>query len=234
LKCSPPVILILAMLGIAQAAPSSQPTDPQLWKEMSVIDAVVGKIKDVSADFEQQKFTPLLKKPLISSGHVLGKTDRTLWTTDKPEPTKMLVDSTSIRIYYPEQMLEEIYPIQGQLGALASSPLPRIAALRRFFSFERIPAKSLDPAADDDKFLAIRMLPIDSALQEHVEEVKVLLDRRTGFIARAENIDADGDRTVLTFSNVKVDTNLPDDSLRLDIPTDAKISRPLDAMGGSP
>jgi outer membrane lipoprotein-sorting protein len=146
----------------------------------------------------------------------------------------MLVDSNRIRIYYPQQNLEEIYPIQGQLGMLASSPLPRIDSLRRFFSFERIPAKSLDPAATDDKYLALRMLPIDSSLKEHVQEVNVLLDRRTGFIVRAENTDADGERTALTFSNVKIDNDLPDDSLRLDIPADAKISRPLDAMGGSP
>jgi outer membrane lipoprotein-sorting protein len=222
------------MLRIARAdAPASQPIDPQLWKEMSAVDAIVGRIKDVSADFEQRKFTPLLKKPLVSSGQVLGKSDRTLWTTDKPEPTKMLVDSTSIRIYYPRQELEEIYPIEGQLGALASSPLPRIDALRRFFSFEKIPANSLNSAADDEKYLALRMLPIDASLKEHVEEVKVLLDRRTGFIVRAENTDADGDRTVLTFSNVKVDTALSDESLRLDVPAGTKISRPLDSMGGS-
>jgi outer membrane lipoprotein-sorting protein len=225
---------MLATLGVARAdSPASQPTDPQLWKEMSAVDGIAGKIKDVSADFEQQKFTPLLKKPLTSSGHVFGKGERTLWVTEKPEPTKMLVDAASIQIYYPDEKLEEIYPIEGQLGALASSPLPRIDVLRRFFSFEKIPAKSLDPAVNDNDFLAIRMLPIDASLREHVQEVNVLLDRRSGFIVRAENTDADGDRTVLTFSNVKVDGGLADDALRLDIPADVKVSRPLDAMGGT-
>jgi hypothetical protein len=228
LRCSLLAILFFAFVGSSRAAePTSQPIDPQLWKEMSAIDTIVGRIKDVSADFEQRKFTPLLKKPLVSSGHVRGKSDRTLWITDKPESTKMLVDSVGNSIYYPQQGLEEIYPIEGQLGALASSPLPRIDALRRFFSFEKMADTS------DDRHLALRMLPIDASLREHVEEVKVLLDRQTGFIVRAENTDADGERTVLTFSNVKIDTGMSDDSLRLDVPAGTKISHPLESMGGS-
>jgi hypothetical protein len=231
-------ILIIAMLGWVHAAepvasPTTQPIDPQLWKEMSAIDTIVGRIKDVSADFQQEKFTPLLTKPLISTGHVFGKNDRTLWLTEKPEPTKMSVDATSIRIYYPRQELEEIYPIQGQLGALASSPLPRISVLRQFFSSERIAAGTLDPSANDDAFLAIKMLPIDASLRVHVQDVKVLLNRKTGFIARAENTDADDERTVLTFSDVKVDSDLSEAALRLDVPASTKISRPLESMGGS-
>jgi hypothetical protein len=232
-----PLLLFLAIATIARAAdapaPASQPVDARLWADMSAVDVIVGRIKDVTADFQQEKFTPLLKKPLISRGQVIGKSDRTLWLTQKPEPTKMLVDSSGMRIFYPDQGLEEIYPIEGQLGALASSPLPRIDVLRRFFSFERLAAASVEAGRSDADVLAVKMTPIDAALQEHVEEVKVLLDRKTGFILRAENIDADGEKTVLTFSNVKIDTGVSDDAMRLDVPAGTKISRPLDALGGA-
>ncbi len=218
------------------SSPSSQPVDEKLWAEMAAIDARAGKIADVRADFEQRKFTPLLKKPLISSGRVLGKGTATIWITEKPEPTKMLVDAKEIRIYYPKQGVMEIYPIEGQLGALASSPLPRLEVLKRFFAFERTAAASLDPSASDDRFLALRMPPIVAALREYVVEVKVLLNRETGFIERAENVDADGDRTVLTFLNVRVDTGMKDEEMRMDMPAGTRIVKPLEGMGqgGSP
>lgn len=231
--------LTAGMIGTAYTAahpataPTSQAIDTQLWAEMSQVDAKAADIRDVSADFEQQKFTPLLKKPLVSSGHVLGKGSAMLWITDQPEPTKMLVNADQIRIYYPREAVMEVYPIEGQLGALASSPLPRLDTLRRFFSFEKIPAKSLDPQADDQKYLALRMTPTDPALREHVREVKVLLDRGNGFIVRAENTDADDERTVLTFTHVRVNTGVSDKAMRLDVPPGTKVTHPLEGLGGT-
>lgn len=236
------ILLLIARPAVAQlataptpaAAPTSQPVDRQLWDEMMAVDAKASHIDDLSADFEQRKFTPLLKKPLVSSGRVLGKGASTLWTTEKPEPTKMLVDAGEIRIYYPREAVMEIYPIQGQLAALAASPLPRLEALKRFFSFERISAASIDPAADDTRHLALRMVPTDPALREHVDEVKVLLGRGTGLILHAENTDGDGERTVLTFSNVRVDSGVSDQAMRLDVPPNTRITRPLEGLGSHP
>jgi outer membrane lipoprotein-sorting protein len=233
------ICVAAGMISLTQAAappataPTSQAVDPKLWAEMSKVDAKAANIRDVSADFEQKKFTPLLKKPLVSTGQVIGKGSATLWITDKPEPTKMLVNAGEIRIDYPRQAVMEVYPIEGQLGALASSPLPRLDTLRRFFSFEKIPAQSLDPQANDEKYLALRMIPIDPALREHVQEVKVLLDRQNGFIVRAENIDADDERTVLTFTHVRVNTGVADDAMRLDVPPGTKVTHPLEGLGGN-
>jgi outer membrane lipoprotein-sorting protein len=231
-------LLTITSVAVAQptTAPSTQPggTDPQLWAEMTAVDANAGGIRDLTADFEQKKFTPLLKKPLVSSGHVTGKGAATLWITQKPEPTRMLVDANGIRIYYPNQKVMEVFPLQGQLGALASSPLPRLDMLMRFFSFERIPAASIDPKADDTKYLALRMTPTDPALREHVDFVRVLLDRTTGFIVIAENTDADGERTMLAFSSVRTDTGVKDDAMQLDVPPGTKVTHPLEGLGSSP
>jgi outer membrane lipoprotein-sorting protein len=220
----------LFIAAAATAGPTSQPVDPALWKEMTQIDSKVAKIHDVTADFRQEKFTPLLKRPMVSTGRVMGKGSATLWITEKPEPTRMRCDASEIRIYYPRQAMEEVYPLEGQLGTLASSPLPRIHTLVKFFSFEKVPAKSLDGSADDGNFLALRMIPTDPALKDHVKEVKVLLDRRTGFIVRAENTDADEERTVMNFTHVEIDTGMTDDQLKLNVPAGAKISHPLQGL----
>ena len=52
----------------------------------------VAVIVNLSVDFEQQKFAPLLKKPLVSCGTVFAKAAAVLWNTRTPEPTLMRGD----------------------------------------------------------------------------------------------------------------------------------------------
>jgi outer membrane lipoprotein-sorting protein len=213
------------------AAPTSQAADSKLWSELQQIDARSAHIDSVTADFEQRKFTTMMKRPLISTGHVTASGTTALWKTDKPEPTTMLVTPKEIRIYYPQQAVVEIYPVQGQLGALAASPLPRLDTLQKFFTFERDSAASLDPAATDEKCLAVRLTPSNDELRQHVKQVRVLLDRATGAIRLAETTDTDGDRTVMTFSKMKLGDALPKDALKLNIPPGTKEVHPLEGLG---
>ena len=55
---------------------------------MLQIDAQGAKITDLKADFAQEKFTPLLKKPLISSGTISIKGSAALWKTVRAEPVR--------------------------------------------------------------------------------------------------------------------------------------------------
>ena len=86
---------------------------------------VTTKIADLTADFEQQKFTAMLKKPLISSGAVAVRGSAMLWKTRKPEPSELQIDQKEVRIYYPAQETIEVYQVEQKLGQLAASPLPR-------------------------------------------------------------------------------------------------------------
>ena len=94
----------------------------------------------------------------------------------------------------------------SRLGALAASPFPRLEVTKKYFTFERIAAKGLSPEADEAKNLALRMKPIDAELRKHLDEVSVLLEISSGLVLRAETIDADGDRTVMKFSNIKTNS----------------------------
>jgi outer membrane lipoprotein-sorting protein len=75
------------------------------------------------------------------------------------------------------------------------------------------------------------MTPIDKELAEHVESVTVLIDAERGFILACQMIDADGERTVIRFSNVKTNTHLDDSRLRLNLPAEVKTVRPLENLG---
>ena len=217
------------------SSPTSRPAnvDPAAWERMLDIDTRAGRVEDLTADFEQQKFTAMLKKPLVSSGVVAVRGSNMLWATRKPEPSMLQIDTKEVRIYYPAQKTIEVYQIQQKLGQLAASPLPRLAVLREHFTFEPIPVAEMGERDDNSgKFFAVRMTPIDPELREHVEAVRVLLDAQRGLIIRLEMRDSDGDRTLISFANVKTNVGLTDGDLRIAAPADVKITRPLAAVEG--
>lgn len=214
------VVFLLTIRARAQTQPT---TNPALWQKLTEIDARAAKLTDLSADFEQEKHTTLLKKPLISRGRVriAGSTMR--WDTKQPEETVMLLDDKEAKMFYPQQKTLEIYSLGQHLGSLAASPLPKLSVLQNHFAFD-----SNDNL--DGKTLEVSLTPTDKALAEHVDQVRVTLDVAGGFILRAEIDDADGDKTVINFTNIKPNTGLQESDLRLDPPAGTKVTRPLGAL----
>ena len=236
-RVMPPALsIILFLASFLCAAPATQPAaapiDPALWKKMTDIDARASKISTLVADFEQKKYTALLRKPLISSGKVRVKGASMRWETEKPEPTVMLVGDKDVQLYYPAQKSVEVYTLDQRLAELAASPLPRLAVLKDRFSFAEIPATDMDKSADATKLLALKLTPTQDELRQHAAEVRVLLDMAAGYIVQAELTDGDGDRTVIHFRNVVVNTDVGD--LDLKVPAGTKTTRPLEGLQGVP
>ena len=230
------VLLVLALLADAPtptAAPTSRPAsvDPAAWQRMLDIDRRAGQVTDLEADFEQEKFTTMLKRPLLTSGRVFVRGSTMLWDTARPEPNQLQITDKEVRIYYPAQKVIEVYQVREKLGQLAASPLPRRAVLERHFTFEPIAVADMDES-DAEKYFAVRMTPTQPELREHIEQVRVLLDATRGLIVRLEMRDSDGDRTLIRFSNVKTNSGLKDGQLQIVAPADVKVTRPLAAVEG--
>lgn len=223
------IILIRACLA---AGPANPTTDPTLWTKLTEIDQRAGQIKSLSAHFDQQRFTALLRKPLESTGQIRIKGPIIRWDTVQPEPSVLLIDQGEARIYYPNQKTLEVYPLDKRLADLAASPLPRLNVLKERFSVEQIPVEDLDKSAAGKNFIALRLTPKEASLAEHVKQVRVLLDVSKAYIIRAEVTDGDGDRTVLSFRDVQLNADVGD--LALIVPPGTAVTHPLEGLDGQP
>jgi outer membrane lipoprotein-sorting protein len=89
--------------------------------------------------------------------------------------------------------------------------------------------------ADRADRLALRLTPSanssDKTLREHVDNVLVLIDTERAFILAFQMTDADQERTVIRFSNVKTNASIDDARLRLHLPPGIKTVRPLENLG---
>ena len=222
-------ILAIALAVVASGVAGAADEPPALRAKLDDIDRRAAAVSDLSGRFRQEKFTALLKKPLVSSGRVRTKGAVVRWDTETPEPAVLHADGREIRMYYPKQSVVEVYPIDRRLAELAASPLPRLAALRQHFSIEQLTSDQQPQAErDDPNRLALRLVPTDEFLGEHVDEVRVTLDVAAAGVVRVEMDDADGDRTVIRFLDVKTNTGIKPADLELVLPAGTKVSRPLE------
>jgi outer membrane lipoprotein-sorting protein len=214
------------------AGPATPTTNPSLWTKLAEIDQRAGQIKSLSAHFEQQKFTALLRKPLESNGRIRIKGPVIRWDTAQPEPSVLYIDQGEARVYYPNQKTLEVYPLDKRLADLAASPLPRLDVLKERFSIEQIPVEDLDKSGAGKDLVALRLMPKDASIAEHVKQVCVLLDIGKAYIMMAEVTDSDGDRTVLSFKDVQLNVDVGE--LALVVPPGTAVTHPLEGLDGQP
>lgn len=223
---------VAARAAAPTTAPATLPADFE--RRLDAIDAKAAAWRDLSADFVQEKRSPLLRKPIVSRGTVKTKGAASLWQTAEPESTLMSVGPRALRLYYPKQKVVEEYPIEGRLGMLAASPLPRLASIRQNFKPVADDGAGLLPAKGEGEgraLLAVRMNPGDAEIAKFVDHARVLLDADRGLVLAFELIDPDGERTVIRFSNLRGNAGLGDDAMQLQLPAGVKVTRPLEGAG---
>ena len=199
-------------------------------ERLEVLDTKVAAIRDLTAEFEQKKYTALLKEPMVSSGRVRVRGSAIRWDTVKPRRSVIRIDEQEVHIYYPEDASLEIYTVDAQLRRLTASPLPRLAPMREQFDIQPMPATEIEGAVDGPSMLAIRLKPKEEALRKHVQEVRVLIDTETGLTMRLEIVDPDGDRTLIVFLKSRTNTGLEERDLELRVPPETKVSRPMEGL----
>lgn len=207
--------------------PRAGATEPTFEERLERVDRGMAAVNDLRADFEQRKQTSLLKRPLVTKGKLLSKGGSVLWETSQPRVTRMLVTDKQVKIFYPDDNLVEVYPMDARFREAAGGPLPRLAALRERFQILELDPTELKDAPNGAARLALRLQPIGDDLKQHITSVRVLIDERVPCADRIIFSSPDGDETEIRFSNVKINTNVGDSELDLRLPADVKVSEPV-------
>jgi outer membrane lipoprotein-sorting protein len=240
------ICVLAAALVRAQGMPvSTQPAppaatrpsriDPVLWDRLRAVDQRVASIRDLSADFEQLKATPMLRKPLVSKGtvRVAGSTVR--WDTTKPRPSTILIQTGEIRFYYPDQDSLEIYDVDQRLANLAASPLMRLDQVLAWFELEPLDASSLNPELPPGSdAIGLRLVPREEGLKSRLTDVRVLIDPALAQVTHVQINDPDGERTTIRFSEPRINRGLSAAELELHVPASTRVSRPPEGLTSPP
>ena len=238
-----PAVALIGLLGSANGAAAQR--DPGLpglsartRERLELMQEKLEHVTSIEARFQKHRFTPLLRKPLVSEGRVRAVEGAVRWDTLKPSRTVALIESGRIQLYDQGQKRLEIYPHTRGLEASGFSLLPRLDPLREQFDFHEADAHDLLRLVGDqqtsaertgdtsERYLGLRLVPKVERLREHMRSLTILLDTESGCVRALRMDQAEGEKTVYLFQNVRLNPELSKHDLDLEVPKGTTVVHP--------
>jgi outer membrane lipoprotein-sorting protein len=188
-----------------------------LQQDLDAVDRLATEIEAVEARFTERRYTTLLRAPMESSGTIRAVRGVVRWDTTTPSRSTTVITASEVQIFYPDDPLLEEWELSTRIGQLASSPIPQIATLRDLFE--------IAPAEGEAGFVTLRLTPLAPIVREHLDHIRLEIDRNTAVVIRVEIGMVDGDRTEIVFEKVKVNSGIGKKDLALEIPPDTPVVR---------
>jgi outer membrane lipoprotein carrier protein len=183
------------------------------------VTQVQAGLKTLTADFEQVRTSSLLAEPSHSHGRFYYRApDSVRWDYEGQRAMTVLITGGVALTYRPtEKRAERIEVGKAQRRVLrfisAAEPLDK---LRDYFTFTFI-----DAGGNSDYVLQLK--PTTHMMKKRMRLVELEINRATFLPERVSYTEADGDSTVYTFSNVKLNPEQPPGLYSLTLPPDVHV-----------
>ncbi len=225
---------LLLCLGLSVSISRTQGQDvpalqlPDLLKRFNESQQSVASL---TASFTERKNLSLLAKPLLSNGTFLySRPSRIKWEYTEPEPRVFLITEDRFIAYYPNQKRAEEVP----LSKLAGRRVFRVFGigqtaedLGKFFDITQD-----DPGDEKGAYLLI-LTPKRQRVKDRLQRVRFWVDARTFLPRKLEYVESDGDSTLLSFNNIRLNPEIAEARFNVNIPKDVPVSNTFSGFSGS-
>jgi outer membrane lipoprotein-sorting protein len=218
-KCLCPILIcLLFSLAFVGTPCRAQQENGDLASILEHIKKAQDAMADFTADIKQVKQSSLMKESIVSRGQMRFKRPNQLWVEMYPPyPSITVLDKGVLLIYLPEEKQAQRYQVAGN------------PALAKWLLFFQAPLETLgkriwlqEKGADT---VVLRLDPAeDLAL---FKEIKISLDTTIWMPKQVELLEKSGDRTTISYVNIKINTGITDTSFQLDLPPGVEIIEPM-------
>ncbi|MEZ5332651.1 MAG: outer membrane lipoprotein carrier protein LolA [Thermoanaerobaculia bacterium] len=232
-------VLLLAATAIAGSVHAEDPPDPNAPGLASGerLGALVERMRQeqesltsLQADFVQTKESSMLLEPSEAAGtFYYAAPDRVRWEYRTPDPISMVIADDRMTTWYRDlDRAEEVdvgrqsQKILEYLGAGSS-----LSTLLEYFDVK------LHQPGDASAPLELELEPRFERVAKRLAGMSLWIDPELYLPVRLRYIEADGDVTDYRFSNFRLNTEIPDERFRLEIPESVAVRRiDLNRRGG--
>ncbi len=206
------------------AAPDPRRADLEPNERLSVlVDRVRyehDRLDTLEARFKQVKQSELLVEPTEAHGvFSFAAPDRVRWEYQEPDPISLLIQGEVMTTWYKDiDQAEKIYVGKHSQRVLeylgASSSMGRL--LEYFDVVLRTPN-------DLSKPYKLELSPRFARVEKRVREMSIWIDPEVYLPIRLRYVEGNGDVTEYDFTDLKVNSALPEDRFALEIPEDVDL-----------
>jgi len=216
-----------AGLGASGARGGQAPLDATLAK----VDQAATGFRGLSADIRKVSHTAVINEDSGDEGTILFKRPkpkdmRMLLDLKKPDARTIAVQGRKVEIYYPKMNTVQEYDA-GQYRQLLDQAL-----LLGFGSTSADLRSGYTLAAGGTETVAgqsttkIVLIPKSKEALAHLKKVELWISDSTGITVQQKFHQTGGDYLLATYTNIKLNPNLPDSALKLNLPKGVKRETP--------
>jgi outer membrane lipoprotein carrier protein len=200
--------LLLALAPATGTPPAAAPAAPGRLPLPAVIEKMqknYDQAKDFRAHFSQKYTNVAFNRTKVSSGEVtFKKGGKMRWDYDKPDPQMFISDGKTLWLYEPEDK-------QAFRQSLKESQLPGALAFllgkgKLTDEFDVALAGEISYGNKVDYRLSLK----PKQPQATYKSIYFIVDAKSFYVTESVLVNAQGDINDITFSDVKVNTKVPD------------------------
>jgi outer membrane lipoprotein-sorting protein len=210
------------------AAPAA--ADASLDQVLAAMDKASASFSDMSARLTRLDYTAVIKDTSQESGVVrmkrAGSRDiRMRIDFAEPDPRTIVFERATAQIYYPKIQTVQVYNL-GKQRSLVDQFL-----LLGFGSSGKELARNYSLKVTGEETIAgqpatrLELTPKAASMLEHIRKVELWVSE-AGFPLQQKFERPSGDYTLITYTNIQINTNTPDAAFKLSLPKGVKTEYP--------
>lgn len=180
------------------------------------------EIKDLQANFSQEKVLELLEEKLISQGRMkYKKPDRMSWEYFEPDPLLMIIKGQRMWLYYPDMKVAEKYNLEksGETLGLFTGFGKSMDYLKKNYQIRLLEEKK--------DFCSLELIPRKEEELRYVSRIVLWIDTKEYWPIKTKIFEPNGDTTLIEFKNIEINTEIPDSKFEFQVPKGVEVVEPL-------
>ena len=214
---------VLAVGALAAAADDVQVTLARMDHEAKTFRQITGKL-------QKTEFTAVLDDVSKESGRMwLQRTDGKVTMRveiDVPQPKSVGVEGSSASIYYPKMNTVQIYDL-GKAGALVDQFLAiGFGSSGKDLQKNYAVTPGGEEMVNGEKATRLKLVPKSAKVLEQIKSVELWIPLNAGHPVQQKVIEPGGDYYLFTYSELKLNPDVPPDAFRLKLPGNVHVEKP--------
>jgi outer membrane lipoprotein-sorting protein len=216
-----------ALFGLRLAAYGAE----DLAGVLARMDQASAKFKDLTADVTKTSYMAAFKEQNIDSGKIAVKVPRrhdyrVLIEFEKPDPKKITIVGTKVEVFYPKTNIVQEMDLGKNNRAQVESFLllgfgSNSKELQNAYSLKFLGPETLE----GQKTARIELIPKDDDLRAQFPKFELWIADTTGISVQQKLYQPGGDYSVASYTNMKINQNLPDSAVKLNLPRGVQRER---------
>lgn len=187
--------LLFPVIGFTQSFKDVKDTTALKLK----IESMSKATNSIESDFVQEKNLSMLSEKIISKGHFVFKKDNLLrW--EYTSPSKYLIVINKEKIMIKDEKKTSKYDMNSNKVFKEINDIMLSCVQGTIFKSKKFKTNYFE----NDKFYKLELLPQEKNMKNAFKKINLFFDKNVTSVAKLEMIESSDDKTLLDFSNKKI------------------------------